>query len=196
MRMNNSAPLLTPAAAPFALALFAMGMLAGIAPAAANDAQDKVISTYCDNNTESPDCNDWRYNRASWSPTQYQSFYTKHSSDAAFQSAEAEAAFGLPVGAAASTTDVNPGTAPVNDPLGTSNIATTVSPSSETPAASPAASQGEVLSTPTGNVVKTVPEVIGDSPTHLQDCMATYKSYDPATDTYMGLSGERQKCKL
>jgi hypothetical protein len=38
--------------------------------------------------------------------------------------------------------------------------------------------------------------VIGDSPTHVSDCMATYKSYDPTTDTYMGLSGERQRCKL
>jgi hypothetical protein len=177
-------------------ALFAVGMLAGIAPAAANDAQDKVISTYCDNNTDSQDCNDWRYNRASWSGAQYQSFYVKHQSDPAFQSAEAEAAFGLPVNSQASTTDVDPGTAPVQDPLGTANIAVPVSPSSDTPGASPAQSTGSVVSTPTGNVVKTVPEVIGDSPTHVQDCMATYKSYDPSTDTYMGLSGERQKCKL
>jgi len=71
-----------------------------------------------------------------------------------------------------------------------------VSPSSDTPAASPAASAGSVSSTPTGNVVNTMPEVIGDSPTHVQDCQATYKSYDPSTDTYMGLSGQRQKCKL
>jgi hypothetical protein len=175
--------------------LFAMGMLAGITPAAANDAQDKVISTYCDNNTESQECNDWRYNRASWSPVQYQTFYTQHQSDPAFQSAEAEAAFGLPVGTAASTSEVDPGTAPVKDPLGTATIAVPVSPSSDTPAASPAG-EGAVISTPTGNVVKTMPEVQGDSPTHVTDCMATYKSYDPATDTYMGLSGERQKCKL
>jgi hypothetical protein len=192
MRTRISAtPLMTSAAA-----LFAVGMLAGIAPAAANDAQDKVISTFCDNNTDSQDCNDWRYNRASWSPAQYQSFYAKHSSDPAFQSAEAEAAFGLPVGAAAPTTEVDPGTAPVKDPLGTADIATPVSPSSDTPGASPAQSAGEVVSTPTGNVVKTVPEVQGDSPTHVSDCMATYKSYDPSTDTYMGLSGQRQKCKL
>ena len=46
------------------------------------------------------------------------------------------------------------------------------------------------------DVVKTVPEVQGDSPTHVTDCMATYKSYDPATDSYMGLSGERHQCKL
>ncbi|WP_395016803.1 BA14K family protein [Dongia sp.] len=174
-------------------ALFAMGLMA--APAVANDAQDKVISTYCDNNTESQDCNDWRYNRASWSPEQYQTFYMKYQADPAFQSAEAEAAFGLPVGATASTTEVDPGTAPVNDKLGTANIAVPVSPSSNTPAASPAL-DGTVTSTPTGNVVNTVPEVVGDSPTHIQDCLATYKSYDPATDTYMGLSGERQKCKL
>jgi hypothetical protein len=174
-------------------ALFALGLTA--APAAASDAQDKVISNYCDNNTESQDCNDWRYNRARWTPQQYQSFYTKYRSDPAFQSAEAQAAFGLPVGSSASTSEVSSGTAPVNDKLGTATIAVPVSPSSNTPAASPA-SGGTVTSTPTGNVVNTVPEVIGDSPTHVQDCMATYKSYDPSTDTYMGLSGERQKCKL
>ena len=191
MRTRMSAPLMTSAAA-----FFGLGLLAGLAPAAADDAQDRVISTYCDNNTESQDCNDWRYNRASWSPNQYQKFYTKHQSDPAFQSAEAQAAFGLPVGSQASTKDVNPGTAPVKDPLGTANIAVPVSPSSNTPAVSPAAGDGAVISTPTGNVVKTVPEVQGDSPTHVSDCIATYKSYDPATDTYMGLSGERQKCKL
>src|SRR3954465_8893220 len=97
-----------------AAALLAMGLMA--APAAASDAQDKVISTYCDNNTDSQECNDWRYNRASWSPVQYQTFYTQHQSDPAFQSAEAEAAFGLPVGTAASTSEVDPGTAPVKDP--------------------------------------------------------------------------------
>jgi hypothetical protein len=53
-----------------------------------------------------------------------------------------------------------------------------------------------VESTSTGDVVKTVPEVIGDSPTHVADCQATFKSYDVATDTYMGLDGQRQKCKL
>jgi len=174
-------------------ALLALGLTA--APAAASDAQDKVISNYCDNNTESQDCNDWRYNRTRWSPQQYQSFYTKYQTDPAFQSAEAQAAFGMPVGSSASTSEVDPGTAPVNDKLGTANIATPVSPSSNTPASSPAAG-GTVSSTSTGNVVKTVPEVIGDSPTHAQDCAATYKSYDPATDTYMGLSGGRQKCKL
>ena len=176
-------------------ALFAAGMLAGVAPAAADSAQDKVISTFCDNNTDSQDCNDWRYNRASWSPQQYQSFYLKHPADPAFPAAEADPAFGLPVGSSASTTEVDPGTAPLNDRLGTATIAAPVSPSSGTPAASPAPG-GTITSTPTGNVVKTVPEVIGDSPTHVQDCMAAYKSYDPATDTYMGLSGERQKCKL
>ena len=179
-----------------AAALLAAGALAGITPAAANPAQDKVISTYCDNNTDSQDCNDWRYNRAGWSAEQYQGFYSRNQSDPAFSTAEAAAAFGLPVGTSASTNDADPGTAPVNDPLGTSASAVSVSPSSDTPAASPAASAGTVSSTPTGNVVKTMPEVIGDSPTHVQDCQESFKSYDPATDTYMGLSGERQKCKL
>jgi hypothetical protein len=192
MRMKNSAVPMSMSIA----ALFAVGMLAGITPAAANDAADKVISNYCDNNTDSQDCNDWRSNRAAWSSDQYMKFYNQHSTDPAFQSAEAEAAFGLPVNSAASTKDVDPGTAPVKDPLGTANIAVPVSPSSGTPGASGGGEAGVVLSTPTGNVVKTVPEVQGDSPTHAADCAATYKSYDPSTDTYMGLSGERQKCKL
>ncbi|MDQ7251467.1 BA14K family protein [Dongia sedimenti] len=192
MRMKISgAPLMTSLAA-----LLALGVLAGITPAAANDAADKIISNYCDNNPGVQDCNDWRYNRAGWSTDQYLKFYNQYRSDPAFQSAEAEAAFGLPVNSAASTQDVNPGTAPVKDPLGTADIAVPVSPSSGTPGASAGGEAGAVLSTPTGNVVKTVPEVIGDSPTHVSDCMATYKSYDPATDTYMGFSGERQKCKL
>ncbi len=178
------------------VAMFALGMLAGVTPAAANDAADKVISTYCDNAPDAQACNDWRYNRGSWSMEQYHTFYMNHRSDPAFQSAEAEAAFGPPVNTSASTTEVDPGTAPVKDRIGAAGSAVTVSPSSNTPAASPASSDGTVTSTPTGNVVDTVPEVIGDSPTHVQDCLATYKSYDPATDTYMGLSGERQKCKL
>jgi len=177
-------------------AVLAMGMLANITPAAANPAQDKVISTFCDNQTDDQTCNDWRYNRAGWGGAEYQKFYVQHQSDPAFQSAEAEAAFGLPVNTTASTNDADAGTAPVKDPLGTAATAVTVSPTSDTPAASPAASAGSVSSTPTGNVVSTVPEVIGDSPTHISDCQATYKSYDPATDTYMGLSGQRQKCKL
>lgn len=179
-----------------AAAFLVIGTAAGITPAAATPAQDKIISTYCDNRTDSDACNDWRYNRASWSGDKYQTFYMEHRADPAFQSAEAETAFGLPVGTTASTTEVDPGTAPVQDSIGAASSAVTVSPSSNTPAASPAASAGTISSTPTGNVVNTVPEVIGDSPTHIQDCMATYKSYDPATDTYMGLSGERQKCKL
>jgi hypothetical protein len=189
----NAVPTLTSIAA-----MFAVGMLAGIAPAAANEAADKVISTYCNNKPDSQDCNDWRYNRAGWSTEQYISFYNAHRTDPAFANAEAEAAFGLPVGASASTDVVDPGTAPVNDKLGTANIAVPVSPTSNTPAASPSVggTAGTVTSTPTGNVVDTVPEVIGDSPTHVQDCLATYKSYDPSTDTYMGFSGERRKCKL
>ena len=51
-------------------------------------------------------------------------------------------------------------------------------------------------STTTGDVVKTVPEVQGDSPTHIADCPATFKSYDAATDTYMGSDGSRERCKL
>ena len=176
-------------------ALVAAGALAFMVPASADPAQDKVISTYCNKNTDAQDCNEWRYNRANWTAAQYQSFYSQHASDPAFQSAEAQTAFGLPVGSTASTTVVDPGTAPVKDPLGTAAIAVPVSPSSNTPAASPAG-EGVVESTSTGNVVKTMPEVIGDSPTHVADCQAAFKSYDAATDTYMGLSGDREKCKL
>jgi hypothetical protein len=171
--------------------VLAASALVGSTPAMANPAQDKVISTYCDNATDSQECNDWRYNRASWSAEQYQTFYTQHQSDPSFQSAEAQAAFGLSVNTTASTTEVDPGTAPVRDTIGAAGSAVSVSPSSNEPTGA-----GSVSSTPTGNVVNTMPEVIGDSPTHIQDCQATYKSYDPATDTYMGLSGERQKCKL
>jgi len=177
----------------FALAI---GTLAGLAPAMANDAQDKVISTYCDNNTESQDCNDWRYNRASWTHQQYRQFFREHQSDPAFTSAKIEASFGPPVNSAVSTEVIDPGIAPVRDPLDTSGYAATVSPTSRMPAVSPAHGEGSIISTPTGTVVKTVPEVIGDSPTHVRDCMATFKSYNPITDTYMGLSGKRQRCKL
>ncbi|HVO03777.1 MAG TPA: BA14K family protein [Candidatus Cybelea sp.] len=177
-------------------ALLALGGLGGIATAVADPAQDKVISTYCNKNTDAPDCNDWRYNRASWSAEKYQSFYSKHQSDPDFQAAEADAASGPPVNTTAAATDANTGTAPLRDPLGTAAIAAPVTPTSNTPAVSPASSEGTVTSTPTGSVVNTVPEVIGDSPNHVADCQATFKSYDPATDTYMGLDGQRQKCKL
>jgi len=50
--------------------LIAAGAFAFAAPAVADPAQDKVISTFCDNNTDSQDCNDWRYNRANWSASQ------------------------------------------------------------------------------------------------------------------------------
>jgi hypothetical protein len=178
-------------------ALFALGALGGIAPAAADPAQDRVISTYCNNLTDSQDCNDWRYNRAQWSAEQYQQFYSKHGSEAEFQAAQEAAASSPPVNTVSSSNAVDTGTAPVKDPLGTADIAQPVLPTSDTPAASPAGgATGTVVSTPTGEVVKTVPEVIGDSPTHAADCAATFKSYDPATDTYMSLSGQRQKCKL
>ena len=178
-------------------ALLALGALGTAAPAAADPAQDKVISTYCNNMTDSDACNDWRYNRASWSAEQYQHFFAEHASDPDFQAAQTQAASGVPVNTTAPADTADTGTAPVRDPLGTADIAETVSPTSDTPAASPVGgAEGTVVSTPTGEVVKTVPEVIGDSPTHVADCQATFKSYDPATDTYMSLSGERQKCKL
>ena len=46
------------------------------------------------------------------------------------------------------------------------------------------------------NVEGNMPEVIGDSPNHVADCKATFKSYDVATDSYMNTDGYRQKCKL
>ena len=156
----------------------------GVAPAVANPAQDKVISTYCNNLPDATECNDWRYNRANWTDAQYQAFYQAHQGIGAFATPEAMAAFSgsdnaLPPPAANATATeqrVSPGYTEASKVM------------TNTP--------GPVESTPTGDVVKTVPEVIGDSPTHVADCQAAFKSYDPATDTYMGLDGSRQKCKL
>jgi hypothetical protein len=50
--------------------------------------------------------------------------------------------------------------------------------------------------TPQGNGTGATPEVIGDSPNHVADCQASFKSYNPATDTYVGLDGQVKKCKL
>lgn len=166
------------------MAAFVVTGLGGVAPAVANPAQDKVISTYCNNLPDATECNDWRYNRTNWTDAQYQAFYQSHQGMGAFATPEAMAAFGggdsaLPPPAANATATeqrVTPGYTPA------SKIET------NTP--------GPVESTPNGDVVKTVPEVIGDSPTHVSDCQAAFKSYDPATDTYMGLDGSRQKCKL
>jgi BA14K-like protein len=167
-------------------ALMAIGALATIAPASANPAQDKVISGYCNNEPDATDCNEWRSNRASWTDQQYQQFYSAHASDSAFSTPDASAAFSMAGGttlpppdpnAAATETRVIPGYTDASKVY-------TVDPNAP------------VVSTSTGDVVKTVPEVQGDSPTHIQDCQATFKSYDAATDTYMGLDGSREKCKL
>src|SRR3954468_515301 len=73
------------------MAAFAVSGFAGIA--SANPAQDKVISGYCDNHTDASDCNDWRYNRATWSDGQYQSFYMNHRGEVEFSTNDASAAF-------------------------------------------------------------------------------------------------------
>lgn len=168
---------------PFAVAaICAFG--AFVTPAAATPAQDKVISTYCDNHTDASDCNDWRYNRASWSDAQYQTFFMNHRGDAEFATQDAMAAF---VGGQTAV--------PPPDPNATATeqrVAPGYTEASKVITNTP----GPVVSTPTGDVVKTVPEVQGDSPTHIADCQATFKSYDPATDTYMGSDGSRQRCKL
>jgi hypothetical protein len=164
------------------LAAFAVGGFAGTA--SANPAQDKVISGYCDNHTDASDCNDWRYNRASWSEGQYQTFFMNHRGETEFSTAEASAAFG---GGSSAL--------PPPDPNATATeqrIAPGYTEASKVQTNTP----GPVESTTTGDVVKTVPEVQGDSPTHMSDCAATFKSYDAATDTYMGSDGTRQKCKL
>jgi hypothetical protein len=167
------------------LAAGALGAaLAGSQPAAANPAQDKVISAFCNNQTDDNACNDWRYNRGSWSDAQYQAFYSTHQTMPEFQTDEAHSAF-----------IAGNSTLPPPDPNATATeqrIAPGYMESSKIMTNTP----GPVESTPTGDVVKTVPEVIGDSPTHMADCAATFKSYDPATDTYMGLDGSREKCKL
>lgn len=155
------------------------------APASANPAQDKVISGFCNSEPDANDCNEWRHNRASWTDAQYQDFYRAHSGDSAFATPEAAAAFQMgdsalpPPNPNAAATEIR--------------VAPGYTDASKVNVTDPNAA---VTSTPTGDVVKTVPEVIGDSPTHVADCMATFKSYDAATDTYMGLDGSRQKCKL
>lgn len=166
------------------MAVFALSGLAAIAPAAANPAQDKVISAYCNNLPDANECNDWRYNRAQWTDAQYQAFYSAHQGMTEFQTPEALAAF----------TGVDSALPPpaVNATATEQRIAPGYTEASKVMTNTP----GPVESTPTGDVVKTVPEVIGDSPTHVADCQATFKSYDPATDTYMGLDGSREKCKL
>jgi hypothetical protein len=165
-------------------ALLAIGAFAGATPATANPAQDKVISGYCDNHTDASDCNDWRYNRAQWTDAKYQAFYMSHRGETEFSSNEASAAF---VGGS--------GTLPPPDANATATeqrVTPGYTESSKIMTNTP----GPVESTTTGDVVKTVPEVQGDSPTHIADCQATFKSYDAATDTYMGSDGSREKCKL
>jgi hypothetical protein len=165
-------------------ALFAIGALAGAAPAAASPAQDKVISAYCNNLPDANECNDWRYNRAQWTGAQYQAFFRAHQGMSEFSTPEAMAAF-----------SGGDGTLPPPAPNATATEQR-ITPGYTEASKIVTNTPGPVTSTPTGDVVKTVPEVIGDSPTHAADCRATFKSYDPSTDTYMGLDGQREKCKL
>jgi hypothetical protein len=158
----------------------------GNTPAAANPAQDKVISTFCNNEPDANDCNEWRHNRSAWSDAQYQQFYRNHMQDSAFTTPEAQSAFSMSSNGALPPPDPNAAATEVR-------VAPGYTPASKAYTTNPSA---PVESTSTGDVVKTVPEVIGDSPTHAADCAATFKSYDATTDTYMGLDGQRQKCKL
>jgi hypothetical protein len=166
--------------------LLAASAIALAGPASANPAQDKVISGYCNNQPDATDCNEWRHNRATWTDQQYQDFYRAHAGDSAFASPEAQAAFTMSSNGALPPPDPNAAATEVR-------VAPGYTPASKVSATDPNAA---VESTPTGDVVKSVPEVIGDSPTHVADCQATFKSYDPTTDTYMGLDGSREKCKL
>jgi len=165
-------------------ALFSIGaqvgvMVCSIAPAAANSAEDNVISTFCNGHPQANECNDWRYNRTKWSDQQYQSFYQSHEADKEFQTPQAAAAFSMP----AYVDPTLPGQRVGNPPA-------------KAPVNGDAANADWAVGSHRGNVVGNQPEVIGDSPTHVQDCMATFKSYDPSTDTYMSLAGNREKCKL
>ena len=38
--------------------------------------------------------------------------------------------------------------------------------------------------------------IVVDEYGHVQRCLARYRSYDPATDTYMGYDGKRRYCRL
>jgi hypothetical protein len=167
-------------------ALLAAGAFAFATPALANPAQDKVISNYCNNEPDANDCNEWRHNRETWTDQQYQDFYRAHAGDSAFATPEAAAAF--------STAGSGALPPPNPDAAATEiRVAPGYTESSKTFATDPNAA---VTSTPTGDVVKSVPEVIGDSPNHVADCQATFKSYNADTDMYMGLDGQWQKCKL
>ena len=159
-------------------ALFAVSSLAGITPAAASPAQDKVISDFCDGHPEADECNDWRYNRARWSNEQYQSFYQAHRSEKEFSTAAAAGAFGP----SADGQLMNSQSVEIRPVVGSQS--------------GDAADANWPVGTHRGNVVGNQPEVIGDSPTHVADCQATFKSYDVSTDSYMGFNGFRQKCKL
>jgi hypothetical protein len=161
-------------------AVFAVGSLSGATPAAANPAEDQIISGFCEKHPVTDECNSWKLHHADWSEDQYQAFYNTHVGTAEFSTPEAKEAFSR------TNTDVVPGAegnaavAPVDPSQTNSKAESGAGQPATKPAVDPAAGG----------------EVIGDSPNHVADCQASFKSYNPATDTYVGLDGEVKKCKL
>lgn len=180
MHMRNvfSAVPRTVSAAAFLAGLLALGTLAGVTPAAAaNSMEDQIISNFCNGHPDASECGDWQYNRAGWSDEQYQAFYRSHQNEDGFNNAQAAGAFGYQSYDQAQ-----------NDQAATSQPV--MVPSTDNSDSNWQVGQQR------GNVVGDQPEVIGDSPTHVADCMATFKSYNVSTDTYVGLDGATQRCKL
>ena len=80
---------------------------------------------------------------------------------------------------------------------GASQIAdmTVVSPAVNDPSVG-AADPNWQIGVQTGNVEGDRAEVIGDSTDHVGDCLATFKSYNVSTDSYMAFDGTIHRCKL
>jgi hypothetical protein len=94
-------------------AVFAVGVLASIAPAAAAeparaafDARDQVISAFCGGYPGASSCKDWQINRSAWSDERYQSFYRDHRYEEGMSTPAAVAAFGPTPGRMAPIQDV------------------------------------------------------------------------------------------
>jgi hypothetical protein len=161
----------------------AVGALSGAAPAAANPAEDRIIAGFCEKHPQTDECHAWQLRGGEWGEDQYQAFYNTHIGTEEFSTPEAKQAFGR------ADSDIVPGAEGVGG---------------DADAAAPDLSQTNSRAESGANQPpKAAPydpaqggEVIGDSPNHVADCQASFKSYNPATDTYVGLDGQVKKCKL
>ena len=89
-----------------AAAFLGLSSLAGITPVSAApwnqnyQQQDRYVGSFCANNPNAGQCNDWRSNHSNWSNSQYQGFYRSHRNDNGFRGNLAAGVFGFAVGAA------------------------------------------------------------------------------------------------